>query len=390
MTLCKHAKTWITVDINNKSVGACCRTPQHEVDTIDINSDWFRTLRNNLNNNIKDERCNACWLQEKTIGTSLRNLGPKIYDTSVDDNADLQYLEIRLGNQCEGSCVYCGGEFSTKQSKFWKIYRNIDKPVIKESNIINETKNLIKNNTHSIRTITFIGGEPSIIETWYEFIDFITTLSFDNKVTVVITTNANWTKKIKEKLFFTIDNFIHDENKNFNMRISGEGDKTYFQGIRKYTDYDTVKNNIMETANRYREKISYTLQPVINGISVYSLHEWVLMFNKIFESNNISKITLNFALLTRPAEFQVIHQGKRAIPYLDKLINILESSNIISNKEKLITTIINQKTLLSDIEQNEEMIEKLQKMLESHDTIMKHSWKSIDSWLSVKDKINAQ
>lgn len=391
MTLCTYAKTWVTVDLNNRSVGACCRTPHHDVaGEIDINDEWFTSLRNNLDNGVQDQRCNVCWQQDSTIGSSLRNYGPILNEETVhalsSGKAELQYLEIRLGNQCDGACVYCGGEFSAKQAKFWNIHLDIPKPDIKEP-LIDETKRLIEQNKHTLNTIVFLGGEPSIMEKWYDFIDFISEIKFDNNLSVVITTNANWTEKSKQRLFIAVEKFLAASEHSFNIRISGEGDKEYFNGIRKFTDYQRVLSNITELSTKFGDRISYTLQPVLNGLSVYSMHDWLSKFIDIFQATGVKSARVHFALLTRPNEFQTIHQGDFAVPAIEALIELVRASEILRGKDEAIKVLENQKVKLTGVEPNKVVLEKLSKLLQAHDTILPNEWKSEDALSPIKHTI---
>lgn len=379
MTLCTFAKTWVTVDINARSVGACCRTPHTAVENqIDINNKWFSTLRNNLHQGIRDERCNSCWQQERTVGTSLRLNGPYTIETDQTDpqTADLQYLEIRLGNQCDGACVYCGGMFSAKQAKFWKLHRDINKPVTKDP-LTDQVKQLIKDNAHSIREIVFLGGEPTLMESWYTFLDFIVEQEFANPVTVGVTSNCNWTDKIKQRLFASVDNFL-DRGGNFDIRISGEGDKNYFNSIRKFSDYDTVLQNITDLTAHYGDKIKYTLQPVMNGLSVYSLDNWLDVFSTIFKSANIHRVNLNLAMLTRPEEFLTIHQGTRALPSLHRLVNYLRDTDLFYPKQRMIDVVESQIALMTQ-QPNDKADSDLEQLLSAHDRILPHKWSSTDA-----------
>lgn len=379
MSLCNFSKTWVTVDINARSVGACCRTTHIDVaDKIDINNDWFKSLRSNLSADIKDIRCDACWKQEKSIGTSLRLNGP--YTIKSDDSlpleADLQYLEIRLGNQCDGACVYCGGMFSNKQAKFWKIHLDIEKPVSKPP-MVDEVKELIINNSHSLRQIVFLGGEPSLMESWYQFLDFLADAEFKNKVTVIVTSNCNWTDKIKKRFFSSIEKFL-GRGGNFEIRVSGEGDRKYFNGIRKYSDYDTVISNVESMVSTFENRISYTLQPVLNGLSSYGMTSWLKTFADIFSRYNVKSALLNFALLTRPEELATIHQGTRAISSLEDIREYLQSTDMFQPKKRMTAVLDSQLSLLVN-EPNIENDEKIKVLLQAHDDIMKHDWKSVDA-----------
>lgn len=387
MSLCSFSKTWITVDLDARSVGACCRTTQQSVvSDIDINNQWFTDLRQNLNNGIKDPKCSACWIQEETMGSSLRHSKIPNQNSLNPENsvtADLKYLEIRLGNQCDGACVYCGSNFSSKQAKFWKIHQNIPKPVNKEP-LIDQTKKLIEQNKHTINTIVFIGGEPSIMERWYDFIDFISDIEFDSALSVVITTNANWKDKTKERLFASIEKFLLVPNKKLNVRISGEGDKEYFQSVRKFSDYDRVLDNVNDMSRIFGNKISYTMQPVINGLSIYSIEHWLNTFSEIFKSNNVSSVSLNFALLTRPEQFRPIYQGNLAVNSLTRLIEFLKNNKNLQDKSN-VEMLDGLKMLLIDKQPNIEKLNELSFLLQSHDKILPNEWKSEDALSPIKN-----
>lgn len=381
MTLCTFSKTWITVDVGARTVGACCRTEQIPVTgAIDINSDWHTSLRRNLAAGQQDPRCTACWQQEKNIGTSLRLNGPYGLTTHIANPAvaDLQYLEIRLGNQCDGACVYCGGNFSVKQAKFWKLHSNIDQPRTQEP-MTAEIQALIQQNTDSLREIVFLGGEPTLMESWYDFLEFVSRQQFAHSVKVVVTSNCNWTSKIKSRFFAAVEKFLAQGGR-FDLRISGEGDRDYFNCIRKFSDYDTVIDNVKDLLAQFGNRISYTLQPVLNGISVYSMTAWLTVFHNMFHGSLVSKVGLNFAMLTRPAEFLTIHQGRQAVPSLEAAIEFLHSTDLFHPRDRMIAVLQSQISLLT-MDKNTEAMARLEALLAAHDRILPHTWSSADALL---------
>jgi organic radical activating enzyme len=266
--------------------------------------------------------------------------------------------------------------FSAKQAKFWKIHLDIEKPVKKEP-MLDEIKKLIVDNRHSIRQVVFLGGEPTLMESWYSFLDFLVVQEFTNQVTVVVTSNCNWTDKIKERFFKAVEAFL-DKGGKFDIRISGEGDRQYFNSIRKFSDYDVVSKNMSAMTARFQNRVKYTLQPVMNGLSVYSMKSWLELFSDIFKLNGVTRVNLNFAMLTRPNEFLTIHQGTKAVPSLNDLRDYLSETDLFHPKQRMISVVESQISLLTN-EPNHVALDKLDNLLAAHDKILPHTWSSTDA-----------
>lgn len=98
-----------------------------DVALIDIyNSDQFRNLRHDLDNNVKHSSCNHCWHAESVGMESLRqSINNRYQDDHKKlrvnsqyyvDKVDIKYLDIRFNNKCNLKCRTCSPRFSS----LWK------------------------------------------------------------------------------------------------------------------------------------------------------------------------------------------------------------------------------------------------------------------------------
>ena len=108
------------------------------------------------------------------------------------------------------------------------------------------------------------------------------------------------------------------------------------------------------------------------------MRSWLEQFTNIFSEAGITRVNLNFAMLTRPQEFLTIHQGTNSLPSLHELVEYLRDTTIFNPKERMISVIESQIALLNN-PPDTVAIENLNRLLAAHDDILPHEWKSTDA-----------
>ena len=171
-----------------------------------FNSDYMKSLRNNLLNGIKDERCNLCWrledlgLQSKRLHDGNRYL-EKTLKRIETNSLSFQPLswDIKLGSNCNLKCRMCDSVTSTALmmeaiSQGWEekeaglAYSKATGDLLKYPEFFNELKSVIP----YAEEVYFLGGEPTLIESHLSLLDFAIESGAAKNMTVRWSTNLSF------------------------------------------------------------------------------------------------------------------------------------------------------------------------------------------------------
>lgn len=186
--------------------------------------------------------CRGCQKIEERGGQSLR----QDMRRRMTVTERITSLEIRLNNQCNLACRYCGSEYSSKWQKLMA-----SQPQLKK--IIDETRgesrpgkykvstaDLVKficQGGHDLKLITFTGGEPLLQKEHYTFLEAIKNVG--QSITLDYTTNLSHLSVSIDKLSRLWSHFA-----GVTLRVSIDGDKDVYQYVRSHGKLDAVFDNI--------------------------------------------------------------------------------------------------------------------------------------------------
>lgn len=140
------------------------------------NSDFYKQLRKDMLNGVKNSNCEKCHVQEKLEGWSKRqeinenrkfDLDKIRTQTNTDGSVDMapNHIDVRVGNICNLKCVHC---WTGNSSKWYEDKILLDKYENTKSYGINnewisekgDIWDYIRKNIESIHKLSFLGGEP--------------------------------------------------------------------------------------------------------------------------------------------------------------------------------------------------------------------------------------
>ena len=140
------------------------------------NSDYYKQMRLDMLTGKQNRNCEKCYIQEHFRGVSKRleecqryffskKEAERITNKDGSITAPPWHIDVRVGNICNLKCIHC---FPGNSSKWYEDqillnkYENTEE--IKHHNgWISETGKVwtyIKENIHSIKKLSFLGGEP--------------------------------------------------------------------------------------------------------------------------------------------------------------------------------------------------------------------------------------
>jgi radical SAM protein with 4Fe4S-binding SPASM domain len=153
--------------ISTQALGNINQQPLHDI----INNTINHSIRDDMLNNVKHKRCNACYSVEENSSAksdnesnrswykkiAINHSNMSIFDNS--DNFEPVVLDLRWQNTCNFACVYCGPDLSSK----WEALANNKQHNISE-NVIAQSKKYIFDNLSSVKHVYLADGEPLLMK----------------------------------------------------------------------------------------------------------------------------------------------------------------------------------------------------------------------------------
>lgn len=231
----------------------CCRNQDTVLGTYPektIREIWYgeiaEKLRTHMMNNDLSMGCQYC---EHQFNTS-RFYGLPSMHADFYSSTKVSYpkiIELELSNTCNLQCVMCSGIVS---SSIRKCRENL--PPL-ENHYDEEFVNQLSEFLPHAKEIKFYGGEPFLIETYYQIWDKL--LAINSKAKLHVVTNGTvLTDKVRSYL----------KKLNFTITVSFDAlNKELFESIRVGADFNKVKANLEEYNVLLRGKgLSLSLTPM--------------------------------------------------------------------------------------------------------------------------------
>jgi len=266
---------WVHLYVHtDNTVWSCCVSKQLTQHNIDykktdilkysesdiINNEYFKKLRLDMLNGVKNKNCSDCYLLEKTTGHSARkefnrefkeDHFDKVIETHEDgsiDNFETVYLDFRFSNKCNFKCRSCNPKYSTtwaKESKGDKNHPYFDysdtidmikgKEVFSKEDFLNRFRDTLK----TVKIIDFAGGEPLAQKEHYWILEHLIDIGRTD-VFLKYSTNLSMLKSKKLKL-----NVVKYWKKltNIMLLVSLDGSGERAEYIRSGTDWKLIEEN---------------------------------------------------------------------------------------------------------------------------------------------------
>lgn len=382
----------------NGEIRFCCAarpdSNKNAVDkTLNVNEDtlleaWnspsIRDLRLKLIRGETPEECSYCWERENsdhTQGTSMRiDFLSRIPIDTIQDrieyaeqnqgevNSNPFDFQVMSGNLCNLSCKMCTPQYSTSYSKFYtnkgisdfKEIRFSKKymPNRAEEPHFNATYDwpntnplnvIFKDYYDDIKSVFLIGGEPTIIEGTFDFLQHMIDLGYQNKIYPWISTNCT---NINKRLIDLLDQF---DRTGMNLSLDGMDEIAYIQ--RTPSNWNQIQTNVdklMDWAQtRKRSKFTnFNVHSVVTSLNIhhiakfwqylierYSSRDFTISFMPVleeFDNFSISILPKEIAdtVLTEIKEIKSIVPSKFHSAY-DKLIYTIETTTFSDDFENI-------------------------------------------------------
>lgn len=238
------------------------------------NSNFYKNLRQNMLDGKLIPGCETCYSNEKYGRESRRLISNNTFIdqqfTDTHSDIKIQYLDMRLGNQCNLKCRMCSPMNSSMiEEEFDQNPDSVlDRFYLKsEISVENwfETETFDNNiNPHlsDIVTLYMTGGEPTLIKKNYDIMQRLIDNGQHEKLTLIINTNMTNTNP---KFYALLKQF---KKVIIQMSIDAVDDLAYY--IRYPTDFKVVDKTIHDLLS-LGDNITLRAGPVIQTLNLNKL-----------------------------------------------------------------------------------------------------------------------
>lgn len=331
-TLCRLAWDYPVINFGpSPGLRSCCRAAPSFVSHKDLDAhgtsiftkfEPLVKMKYDLITGVQAKACSSCWATELQGGRSPRisseAFAPYVASSKVFGDADTEAIRVRLdkndstdvarlvhdldhprmleisfSNLCDLKCMYCNEHYSSQWYAEKTRYKEIPIRVVTD-----DTRSLnarfkeifwdwFESSAYKKLTcLNFIGGEPLLIDDFYEAMERVLGVYESNPenvpakgVTFCVVTNFNTPESQFQRWINYIKRILKNSKLHVDMNISLEtiGDRTEF--IRSGSDWSRVSSNISRFLEAVKDvdssRVSVGFIPSLNVLSVSGLPEFV-------------------------------------------------------------------------------------------------------------------
>lgn len=301
---CPNKFNFLKIDLEKRLLYNCHKAYPHQIksDWLEknpgklFNTDKMITERKEMLDGIRNKSCSfQCYDAEDRGAPSERlhvlNRDNKYYTNSL---AQVETLDLMLNTDCNLSCVYCSGMFSSahrKEVKKFGPYSNMqgknfndlyDRISQKEKNnsiffqLVLKEVALMTN----LKTLTITGGEPLLSN----HLDLIINILDLNKVNIQIFTGLGVSEHRFNNIIEKIKNY-----KNFLLSISAEGLSQHFEFMRFGSKFQTFQKYLGILDNK---NITFNFSCTLSNLSMFGLYDFYKKYQQYnFKFSHLSHPT---------------------------------------------------------------------------------------------------
>lgn len=267
-----HKSTYCVLPYNHLSIDPvgqirpCCNYNFHhekwpgwkwknvkDAETVDelLGGQAHTELRKDIENNVRHDFCNRCWVLEDGGGDSYRNSWNNYFletsDGPFKQDLSIEYLEMTLGNKCNIQCRMCNPWSSNLWAKdivnhpelnYWNT--RVDDVDFEWYNSP-EFERLLEKIIPTVKHLNMLGGEPLFNEKYYEILQRIVDSGRAHEVSLQFNTNL---LALQDKNFDLWREFKHVA-----ANISCDG----VEGVNEYVRYPGKWSKFLRNLDKITE-----------------------------------------------------------------------------------------------------------------------------------------
>lgn len=250
-----------------------------------FNTSDYISIRENMINNVQTPGCEQCYKIENFGKESKRVLMNRRFadmrPTEILTDAEIQFFDLRFGNLCNLKCRSCQPINSSQLDKQVQDHPELQKfyPYFGYAQTEwyeTETfKHNIDSNLKHIKLIYLAGGEPTLIDRTYKFLEDCIKLGYNEKISLIVVSNVTYENDTFTDLIKKFKNVIY--------YASIDGYKEVQEYLRYPSKWDHIDRNISKLVTNNTDNVSIRFTPTIqitNLSNIVDLFEYGEQFNR--------------------------------------------------------------------------------------------------------------
>jgi len=288
-----------------------------------INGDTVKKIRREMLQEKFPSNCAECYQKEEgmkninfnQISNRLYHMGKlgnsptKLYED--EHHFELQQLDVRWRNTCNGACVYCDPSLSSR----WAVELNQENKMTKDA--MQTSVDYVYGNIGSVKMLYLCGGEPMMMKENIKLLEIVR--QTNPKMDVRVNTNLS-----------NLDNPIFEILKslpNVHWILSAEATDKKFEYIRYPLKWKTfIKNfNLIKTL---KHKISLNMSwNILNAYGIFEfidymldlgLHKNSFVLNQVTEPKIYNVLNLPYDQLSKIKQEAIKRHSRLTSPFMLK------------------------------------------------------------------------
>jgi MoaA/NifB/PqqE/SkfB family radical SAM enzyme len=272
-----------------------------------INGETVKSIRRDMLEEKFPSNCNECYEKERNfksinfnqISNRLYHIGKlgtapiKLYED--ENNFELQQLDVRWRNTCNGACVYCGPELSSR----WAIELNDTKRMTKQA--MSNSIEYVYDHIDTVKTLYLCGGEPMMMKENVKLVKIIA----ETRPELDIRINTNLSN-LNNPVYETIKDLP-----NIHWILSAEASEDRFEYIRYPLNWTNFINNF-KVIKKLPHKISMNMSwNILNSFGIFEFID-LMIENGLHENSFVINPVLD------PKYYNILNLPQEAINVIKK------------------------------------------------------------------------
>ncbi len=338
------------------------------------NSPYMNWVRKNHQEGTPIKECEACYKYEKNGSESYRERAIKELGQFTKALDQPTSLDLKLGNNCNASCLFCDPSSSSRVLNEWKQIGwdkktpfdfgltgkvspelfNINYNWAEDPSFWEELKNLSCN----ITNLKFTGGEPLINRHMMKYLETIISSGRSKSIRLQVTTNGI---VVPKKFIDMLPLFKEVE---INFSVDGVGKQNEY--IRYPTKWKSWLKNVEKVRTSANSNLNLYFQHSISVYSVWGLSDyfqWMWPYKK-FGFHLFQVFNPEF----QQPDVLTKHEAEKVIIELERVYNILKHKISCQRDINLLAEITGIINLLANLEDKSHLKPRLKKFIQKIDT----------------------
>jgi hypothetical protein len=334
-TFCSKAWSDVNIDFAQRNVRHCCKSvgeamPQQLDATFFNASPGILERREALHAGVEHAQCEHCWSSYRQSGGAYRD------NHNVGKIQPIKFVEVKLDNLCDMSCLYCDQYSSHKIAQRLGIKQSVLQADEQDYTVFLDWLQTLEDPY----TLSFLGGEVTYSKNFRKFVELMLQKLYKQDMFIAVMTNANTLPKQQQKFFELLDRFPN--NWRVIVVISNESTGKVSETVRDGLNWQRFENNVRDYFARTQLEF-IGLCPTLSALTVDHFSDYMYWAGELAREYNRQLYITGNSVDSGPLSLQYCDNAKQSLvnnwhelfnQYADVIMNLDDCLGWLENIRK--------------------------------------------------------